>query len=182
MAELHGALALCHDNELLAAEVQRLVWGTVGGDAATTALSHVVAVRELTQQRLDAVTAHLLQHADELQNAKGEVVICAQSPTGTTTQHPQCAAAKLGLWVNLAKNPRFKTIQIPQLGITAELPKPLALASIAVRCVSAAEKSFQRLWCNAVVVMTSPHLVAPVLCATSHTWQPSAAHTWLTGH
>ena len=45
-------------------------------------------------------------------------------------------AAKLGLWVNLAKNPRFKTIFIPALGLTAELPKPLALASIAVRCVA----------------------------------------------
>jgi hypothetical protein len=133
MGELHGALALCHDNELLAAEVQRLVWGTVGAEEPMAALNHVVSVRQLSQQRMDAVTAHLLQHADELQNAKGEVVICAQSPTDTDTHHPECTAAKLGLWVNLAKNPRFKTIQIPQLGFTAELPKPLALASIAVR-------------------------------------------------
>jgi len=42
---------------------------------------------------------------------------------------------KYALWVNHAKNPRFKLIEVPDLNLTAELPKSLALASIAVRLV-----------------------------------------------
>lgn len=47
--------------------------------------------------------------------------------------HDHRADFKYALWVNHVKNPRFKQIEVPELGITAELPKSLAVASIAVR-------------------------------------------------
>lgn len=38
-----------------------------------------------------------------------------------------------GLWVNTQKNPRFKSVEMSGLGIAVEIPKQLALASIALR-------------------------------------------------
>eukprot|EP00976_Prorocentrum_cordatum_P045310 914588-Prorocentrum_minimum.AAC.1 len=39
----------------------------------------------------------------------------------------------MGLWVNLAKNPRQRAVEIEELAFQVELPKSLLLASIAVR-------------------------------------------------
>ena len=44
-------------------------------------------------------------------------------------------ACKFGLWVNLAKNPRVKSIEFTELAISTELPKSLALASVAIRAM-----------------------------------------------
>nr|ACN22074.1 inner dynein arm I1 intermediate chain IC97 [Chlamydomonas reinhardtii]ACN22075.1 inner dynein arm I1 intermediate chain IC97 [Chlamydomonas reinhardtii] len=42
-------------------------------------------------------------------------------------------AFKWGVWVNTAKNPRLKAVEMPQLGVTLEIPKQIALANIALR-------------------------------------------------
>ena len=81
---------------------------------------YVGKLRGLTARRLDRVSAHLLQHTDDVLDEKSVV-------TG------QLGSFKYGLWVNVAKNPRLKMIEMPELGVVAELPKSLALASIAIR-------------------------------------------------
>ena len=44
----------------------------------------------------------------------------------------QLARCRSLVSVNLAKNPRIKSIEFPELGVSSELPKALALASIAL--------------------------------------------------
>ena len=50
----------------------------------------------------------------------------------TCLTQPSC---KYGLWVNLAKNPRVKQLDFAELRIATELPKSLALASVAIRAI-----------------------------------------------
>jgi cancer susceptibility candidate protein 1 len=63
-----------------------------------------------------------MQCADEYADDKGDVLLTAQ-------QGP----LQWGLWVNTHKNPRFKLIDFSGLGMTVEIPKQLALASVALR-------------------------------------------------
>jgi cancer susceptibility candidate protein 1 len=63
-----------------------------------------------------------VQCADEYADDKGDVLLTAQ-------QGP----LQWGLWVNTHKNPRFKLIDFSGLGMTVEIPKQLALASVALR-------------------------------------------------
>ena len=72
--------------------------------------------------KVDGATGDFLSHADEHANARNEVQYEHSAPS-----------CKFGLWVNLAKNPRIKSIEFDALSITTELPKQLALASIALR-------------------------------------------------
>jgi len=74
------------------------------------------------QRKLDGATADFLTRADEFANAKHECIVCVPA-----------AGCRFGLWVNLAKNPRIKSIEYAELSVASELPKALALASIAVR-------------------------------------------------
>eukprot|EP00854_Cymbomonas_tetramitiformis_P002327 gene2327-3052_t len=123
--ELEFTLEHCDDNELVIGEAQELVLAAEhfgNGSKREKHLEYLSKIRSLTAAQIDRITAHILQRADEFQNAKGEVQVQAQVD-----------AVKFGLWVNLAKNPRMKTIEIPELNFISELPKSLALASIAVR-------------------------------------------------
>jgi len=73
--------------------------------------------------KLDGATAEFLQRSDEFYNKETQSCVAMLPAEG----------CRYGLWVNLAKNPRMKMIELPELSITIELPKALALASIAVR-------------------------------------------------
>eukprot|EP00878_Enallax_costatus_P026409 GHUV01028341.1.p1 GENE.GHUV01028341.1~~GHUV01028341.1.p1 ORF type:complete len:424 (+),score=159.44 GHUV01028341.1:283-1554(+) len=73
-------------------------------------------------QRMDAATARVLQNSDQHADDKGDVLLAAQ-------QGP----LQWGLWVNTYKNPRFKLIDFSGLGMTVEIPKQIALASVALR-------------------------------------------------
>jgi hypothetical protein len=63
-----------------------------------------------------------VQRADEYANPKGDVLLTAQQ-----------GVLQWGLWVNTHKNPRFKLIDLGGLGMTVEIPKQIALASVALR-------------------------------------------------
>jgi len=122
---LENALTFCQDNELVVREAEQFALAAENFGSPEIKNHHhtyLTKIRTLTANIIDRVTAHILQHADEFQNSKGEVQVQASVPS-----------FKFGLWVNLAKNPRMKTIEIPELNFTSELPKSLALASIAVR-------------------------------------------------
>jgi len=79
-------------------------------------------VAELNR-KLDGATAEFLQRSEEFYNKETQSCIVMLPAAG----------CRYGLWVNLAKNPRMKMIEYPELSITIELPKALALASIGVR-------------------------------------------------
>ena len=65
----------------------------------------------------------VLQRADEHANDKGEILL--ERVVGPLSW---------ALWVNTSKNPRFKLLELPLLGMTLEIPKQIALANIAI-CV-----------------------------------------------
>jgi len=79
---------------------------------------------EVLLGKLDAATADFLQEAESHANAKNECMTCLTQPS-----------CKYGLWVNLAKNPRIKQLDFADLAISTELPKSLALASVAIRVI-----------------------------------------------
>mmetsp|Transcript_24916 Transcript_24916/g.41043 ORF Transcript_24916/g.41043 Transcript_24916/m.41043 type:complete len:634 (-) Transcript_24916:150-2051(-) len=85
---------------------------------------HLLRLREVTVTRMDQMTADLIQRADEYLSAKNESQMSSVSTD-----------FKYALWVNLAKNPRVKTLDFGDatLGLTVDIPKTLALASIAIR-------------------------------------------------
>lgn len=74
--------------------------------------------------KIDHATAHVIQHADEYANARNEVLIAHD--TGDI---------KFCMWINLSKNPRVKTIEFADLSISVDIPKSLALSSVAVRLI-----------------------------------------------
>eukprot|EP00741_Cyanophora_paradoxa_P006968 tig00001065_g6741.t1 len=95
--------------------------------------AHLTRIRDLITTRMDQCTAHLIQYADEHANAKNECQLWGQTDD-----------FKFGLWVNLAKNPRVKQIEYPELGITSELPRGLALAPIAIRAFATSYDPFSQ--------------------------------------
>eukprot|EP00218_Dolichomastix_sp_CCMP3274_P016149 CAMPEP_0170133928 /NCGR_PEP_ID=MMETSP0033_2-20121228/1611_1 /TAXON_ID=195969 /ORGANISM="Dolichomastix tenuilepis, Strain CCMP3274" /LENGTH=645 /DNA_ID=CAMNT_0010369463 /DNA_START=48 /DNA_END=1981 /DNA_ORIENTATION=+ len=124
--DLERVLEHVMDNESIIAEASSYLADAVAAknaEAAEALKAYILRMRALSQAKLDRTTAAILQTADEYANSKGEVQLTgAKLPT-----------IKYGLWVNHAKNPRFKSIEMPELSLVAELPKSLALASIAVR-------------------------------------------------
>ena len=51
-----------------------------------------------------------MQNMEEYQDEAGGVQVCSQT-----------SMLKFGLWVNTSKNPRLKTVDFPQLGISLEV-------------------------------------------------------------
>lgn len=72
--------------------------------------------------KIDRTTAVMIQKADEHASIKGEVLF--------QHQHNQI---KYGLWVNVTKNPRIKRVDFSSIGLSTDLPKNLALTSVAIR-------------------------------------------------
>ena len=64
------------------------------------------------------------QKADEFASSKGEVLLCQK-----TTD------IKYGLWVNISKNPRIKKIDFLPTPMSIDVPKNLALTSVAIRMI-----------------------------------------------
>ena len=79
-------------------------------------------IRDAIRQKLDAVTANILQYADQYASQKLEC-----------QKFLEAAGMKFGIWVNLAKNPRIKAIEYPELAISFDLPKSLTTSSVAIR-------------------------------------------------
>jgi hypothetical protein len=89
------------------------------------ALWHPAALAQLgslSTAKLDQLTADVLANADERATSRNELQLAAQTPS-----------LKFALWVNLARNPRVKSVEFSEVGLSIELPKALALASVAIR-------------------------------------------------
>lgn len=79
-------------------------------------------LRSVTEDRINLMTAGILQVADVYATAKNEVQL-----------HHQTPHIRYGLWVNLARNPRVKQIDFENLHFSCEITKSLAIANIAIR-------------------------------------------------
>mmetsp|Transcript_38837 Transcript_38837/g.62544 ORF Transcript_38837/g.62544 Transcript_38837/m.62544 type:complete len:798 (+) Transcript_38837:93-2486(+) len=76
-------------------------------------------------RKLDMFSAYILSHPEKFSQAKLEVLVGKQTDK-----------FKFGTWINLAsKGFRMKIIDFPDIAIIAEIPKALALQSIAVRTI-----------------------------------------------
>mmetsp|Transcript_21030 Transcript_21030/g.62186 ORF Transcript_21030/g.62186 Transcript_21030/m.62186 type:complete len:656 (-) Transcript_21030:95-2062(-) len=76
----------------------------------------------MATSKLDQATADILLHSDDHANVKNELQLALETDS-----------LKYALWVNLARNPRVKSVDFPEVGISIELPKALALAPTALR-------------------------------------------------
>eukprot|EP00735_Rhodelphis_limneticus_P004586 TRINITY_DN16189_c0_g1::TRINITY_DN16189_c0_g1_i1::g.6445::m.6445 TRINITY_DN16189_c0_g1::TRINITY_DN16189_c0_g1_i1::g.6445 ORF type:complete len:655 (-),score=146.57,sp/Q8T880/AXP83_CIOIN/29.43/1e-32,sp/Q8T880/AXP83_CIOIN/24.65/4e-12,GPS/PF01825.16/0.51,DDRGK/PF09756.4/1.6,DUF2870/PF11069.3/3.2e+03,DUF2870/PF11069.3/0.82 TRINITY_DN16189_c0_g1_i1:66-2030(-) len=87
---------------------------------------------------MDRMTANTIQYADEHINdlnpdVKG--LVEGDRPRGDVKQGHVSRGSKFGLWINLEKRPRTKIIEYPNINTVLEIPKSLALASVAIRVV-----------------------------------------------
>lgn len=118
---LHETFVVCQDLHDLATQCQEEALQASHGDDTAHFYASADKLRALINKKMDAASARILMFMDEY-FANGEVK--------TMTNQPPFS---LGVWVNLAKNPRFRTVEYTDLGVTVEIPKPVALASLAVR-------------------------------------------------
>lgn len=87
-------------------------------------------LQQLINQKIENITVNHLAFSDKFSGAKGDVQINGGSDDIT-----------YGMWVNLSKNPRIKDVTVCQ-GVTVEIPKPVAMASVAIRGIHNKEKPF----------------------------------------
>lgn len=172
---LGDALDTALDNELVVAEAEIYRHWALAEDkveVATQLKGYQARIRTLTERVFDRSTARILHTADKYQNDKGEIQV-----------HDSRGGFKYALWVNHVKNPRFKQIEVPELNIVAELPKSVALATIAVRMIHRAYCNFHDRCKNelmavggvfSVDLLTLPALPAVVKGWTLRTMTPLA--------
>ncbi|KAJ3255482.1 Protein casc1 [Chytriomyces hyalinus] len=84
---------------------------------------HLATMRQLIQSKWDSVSCRIMQHFDLFGSEPNENFHYA-----TSTQDYIC-----GLWGNLTRNPRHKTIEYANIKLSMSLPKPISLANVAIR-------------------------------------------------
>jgi hypothetical protein len=120
LQDAQAAELIIRDMDRIAATAER----TGNAEISSRLKRNIVELREMEMQKIDRATANIVQHADEHTNAKNEVLLAYD--TGDI---------KYCMWINLSKNPRVKTIEFSDLSISIDIPKSLALASVAVRLI-----------------------------------------------
>ncbi|KAK9828512.1 hypothetical protein WJX72_000473 [[Myrmecia] bisecta] len=122
--EPDAALQSCERNTALAEECHILrLEAALQADANAKVYSpYIDRLHAITNEAVDHMTAHVLQHADVHAASSGEIQLVSSS-----------ASFKWALWVNTTRNPRLKSIDMPDIGVALDIPKMLALASIAIR-------------------------------------------------
>lgn len=84
---------------------------------------------------------------------------------------------RMGLWVNLTKlGGRMKSVPYPDLDLTIDIPKPIAVQQIGVRVT--------RLVCETDVdsVNYSPSCASLVICSSSPSSRPPFFHAFILSH
>ncbi|KAG2448008.1 hypothetical protein HYH02_007036 [Chlamydomonas schloesseri] len=158
-----GGAASAEEAQAVAGSAARDAAGGAAAAEWTEALeSDLRTLYGIVNARIDRLTAAVLHHCDEYANDKNEIQLghvapmpawgpaaAAGSEPGAESgqgpaagQEPQDGleaadgaggAFKWGVWVNTAKNPRLKAVEMPQLGVSLEIPKQIALANVALR-------------------------------------------------
>lgn len=84
---------------------------------------HLITLRSLIHAKWDVATNALLQHYDQFPVETNENFYYSTS----------LDLYVLGLWGNLTKNPRHKSIEYSNIPILMSLPKPISLSNVAIR-------------------------------------------------
>ncbi|KAJ3294999.1 Protein casc1 [Borealophlyctis nickersoniae] len=90
---------------------------------SSTLSAHLRRLRAIINDNWDQATAQILQYVDYFHREPNENFQLSDATKGFA----------FGVWGNLIKNPRYKTIEFPHHSMSSSLPKPLALASVAIR-------------------------------------------------
>ncbi|KNC49760.1 uncharacterized protein AMSG_11933 [Thecamonas trahens ATCC 50062] len=121
------ALNKVQESNVVVADIERvLARAFERSDTAAMARleAKVAELRSVATTKIDALTAHLIQHADAFTDDKLECQVEVALPD-----------VRYALWVNVAKNLRVKSREFRDVGITTSISKGLALASVAMRFV-----------------------------------------------
>ncbi|PRP81577.1 hypothetical protein PROFUN_01084 [Planoprotostelium fungivorum] len=128
-AALEETIQTCQEAEDIISELELLIEEhREGGEHEGDLLlldryrNNIYILRETQMMKIDRTTAVMIQKADEHASIKGEVLF----------QH-QHSQIKYGLWVNVTKNPRIKRVDFSSIGLSTDVPKNLALTSVAIR-------------------------------------------------
>lgn len=110
----------------------------------------ISSINKLISQKMEQITFHHLVFSDKFATSKNEVQITGQAD-----------GLVFGMWINLSKNPRIKEIEFP--GLTVEIPKAIAMTSLAIRMILNHEKSFneQYLFLNKQILCDFIQLPTP---------------------
>ncbi|ORY53110.1 hypothetical protein BCR33DRAFT_845340 [Rhizoclosmatium globosum] len=84
---------------------------------------HLATMRQLIISKWDLVTCRIMQHYDHFAFEPNENFHFAS----TTDKYI------FGVWGNLTRNPRHKTIEYPNIKLAMTLPKPISLANVSIR-------------------------------------------------
>ncbi|KAL6760467.1 hypothetical protein V8C86DRAFT_3018008 [Haematococcus lacustris] len=128
------ALAACLDCYAMIDEAeQERLSAILAGDWGSEAYyaKEISSLLDVCSRRVDRVTAHVLQHSDEHANEKGEVLLGVNQ-----------GSLQWALWVNISKNPRLKAVEMMALQMVVEIPKQIALASVALRVFKTEKDEF----------------------------------------
>ncbi|KAJ3039947.1 Protein casc1 [Rhizophlyctis rosea] len=85
--------------------------------------NHLIHLRHLITAKWDQATADILQYLDYFHRENNENFQLADMTDGYV----------FGVWGNFVKNPRYKSVEFTPTPLQTTLPKPLALASVAIR-------------------------------------------------
>lgn len=95
-----------------------------------------IEFRALINMKWDAITTSIYQNMDQFPIEENENFKFVA----------QCFGHKFGLWANSTKNPRFKSIDFPDISISSSIPKPLSLSNVGIRMLLQTNPSCVRLF------------------------------------
>ncbi|KAJ3071030.1 Protein casc1 [Podochytrium sp. JEL0797] len=84
---------------------------------------YLAAMKQLILSKWDLVTCRIMQHYDHFNVESNENFHFAANLDNYV----------FGVWGNLTRNPRHKTIEYPNIKLAMSLPKPISLANISIR-------------------------------------------------
>jgi len=93
-------------------------------------IRQIGSLKEIISSKIEAITVHHLVFSDKYAGAKNEVQLQGSADD-----------LSYGMWVNLSKNPRIKDVNLCT-GVSIEIPKAVAMSSIAIRALRISERPF----------------------------------------
>jgi cancer susceptibility candidate protein 1 len=128
LLDLEETLSTCIETESVASAIDTFASTARGRgemDKAGKFEYYANKLRDAQLKKIDYTTALLLNTASKYTNEKNECKISSDA-----------GSLKFGVWINVALKPfRLKVVDFGNSGIIVDIPKPLALHSVAVRVV-----------------------------------------------
>eukprot|EP00736_Rhodelphis_marinus_P006376 Rmarinus@m.27927 len=93
---------------------------------------------DMQNRLMDRMSAHIVQYSDEhINDLNPDIKVQAEGAPlrGDVKLAAACPCTQFGLWINLEKRSRTKFIEYPDVDIVLEIPKSLAMQSVAIRAI-----------------------------------------------